>query len=211
EDVSRCAGLRHVKCGGEALPYALQQRFLSLLPGVALHNLYGPTETAINVSHWRCDGTAARALVPIGRPIANTQLYVLDGQREPLPVGVVGELYIGGVGVGRGYLNRPELTAERFVANPFSDDPEARLYRTGDLARWLPDGTLEYVGRIDTQVKIRGYRIELGEIEEVLAQAPGVREAVVVTRAERSEAAPRGGAEPSEAADGRDHDGSTGG
>jgi acyl-CoA synthetase (AMP-forming)/AMP-acid ligase II len=120
--------------------------------------------------------------VPIGRAIANTQLYVLDSYLKPVPIGVPGELYIGGAGVARGYLNRPELTAEKFIRNPFSDEPEARLYKTGDLARYLPDGNLEYLGRIDNQVKIRSFRIELGEIEAVLTQHPAVRESAVVVR-----------------------------
>ena len=118
----------------------------------------------------------------IGRPIANTQVYVLDAQLQPVPLGVAGELYVGGAGVARGYLNRPQMTAERFIQDPFSADPQARLYRTGDLARWLEDGTLDYLGRNDDQVKIRGVRIELGEIETCLGEHPDVREGVVLAR-----------------------------
>ena len=120
--------------------------------------------------------------IPIGRPIANTQIYILDIHGEPVPIGVAGELYIGGAGVARGYLNRPELTAERFLSDPFVAEPGARVYRTGDLGRWLPDGNIEFLGRNDFQVKIRGFRIELGEIEARLALYPGIREAVVIAR-----------------------------
>jgi acyl carrier protein len=120
--------------------------------------------------------------VPLGRPLPNTQIYLLDPHLQPVPVGVAGEIYIGGAGVARGYLNQPELTAERFITNPFSNNPEARLYKTGDLACYQPDGTIEFLGRIDNQVKIRGYRIELGEIEAVLSKHPAVRSTVVLAR-----------------------------
>ncbi|MCX4160101.1 MULTISPECIES: non-ribosomal peptide synthetase [Paraburkholderia] len=169
-------------CGGEALPGELAQR---LSPKVAaLWNVYGPTETTIwstaalvNSGH-----VDTHASAPIGRPIANTQIYVLDGAGQPVPVGVSGELYIGGAGVARGYFNRDDLTAERFLVDPFSDAPGARMYRTGDLARFLPDGNIEYLGRNDHQVKLRGFRIELGEIEARLSRYDGVREAVVIAR-----------------------------
>ncbi|MDC9591882.1 AMP-binding protein, partial [Xenorhabdus sp. XENO-10] len=121
-------------------------------------------------------------LPPIGRPVANNQIYIFDQYRQPVPLGVTGEIYIAGTGVARGYLNRPELTAERFLVDPFSPNPDARMYKTGDLGRWLPDGNIEYLGRNDFQVKLRGFRIEPGEIEAQLMQCPGVREGVVIAR-----------------------------
>nr|WP_269202318.1 non-ribosomal peptide synthetase [Ralstonia pseudosolanacearum] len=181
-EAGRCQGLRRMLCSGEALPHALQQRSLARFPHSELHNLYGPTEAAIDVTAWRCNAEIHPGIVPIGRPIANTQIYVLDAHRQPVPLGVTGEIYIGGVGVARGYLNRPELTAERFVVNPFHGEGRERMYRTGDLGRWLPDGSLEYQGRADAQVKLRGFRIELGEIEARLSQCAGVSEAVVAMR-----------------------------
>ncbi|HQC96190.1 MAG TPA: amino acid adenylation domain-containing protein, partial [Aquabacterium sp.] len=172
--------LRQVICSGEALPGALVRRFHAKLPQVRLHNLYGPTEAAVDVTAWACDAGQERALIPIGRPIANTQMYVLDERRRPVPIGVPGELYIGGVQVGRGYLNREDLTAERFVHDPFGAVQGARMYRTGDLGRWTSEGVIEYLGRNDFQVKIRGFRIELGEIESRLAEHPAIAQAVVV-------------------------------
>ncbi|MEO5816461.1 MAG: amino acid adenylation domain-containing protein [Gemmatimonadaceae bacterium] len=178
------ATLRDVMCSGEALPYDLQQRFFAIVCGdahkVGLHNLYGPTECAVDVSCWACIRDDERRTVPIGRPVANTQLYVLDESMQPVPIGVAGELYLGGVQVGAGYWGRPELTADRFVTDPFATSPDARLYKTGDLARWLADGVVEYLGRLDFQVKLRGFRIELGEIEAALSAHPDVREVVVV-------------------------------
>jgi acyl-coenzyme A synthetase/AMP-(fatty) acid ligase len=182
--LERCSSLKRVICSGEALPYSLQQRFLERLES-ELHNLYGPTEAAVDVTFWQCQlGDDPRRTVPIGRPVANTQLYILDRCGQPVPIGVAGELHIGGVQVARGYLNRPELTAEKFIPDPFSNDLEARLYKTGDLARYRPDGNIEYLGRLDFQVKVRGIRIELGEIEAVLNEHPAVREAVVLAREE---------------------------
>ncbi|MEA5505979.1 amino acid adenylation domain-containing protein [Halotia wernerae UHCC 0503] len=177
--VEKIKSLTRFICSGEALPFALQQRFFDILDA-ELHNLYGPTEAAIDVTFWKCQEESDKSIVPIGRPIANTQIYLLDSHLQPVPIGVSGELHIGGVGVARGYLNRPDLTDEKFIPNPFSNQPESRLYKTGDLARYLPDGNIEYLGRIDHQVKIRGFRIELGEIETVLCQHLAVREAVVV-------------------------------
>ncbi len=184
--LDRCAALRRVICSGEALPFDLQQRFFARLPaGVELHNLYGPTEAAVDVSAWACTNDGTRTSVPIGRPIANTRLYVLDARLRPVPIGVAGELYIAGVQVGRGYLGRPDLTAERYLPDPYAPaTPGARMYRTGDLARHLADGAIEYLGRVDHQIKLRGFRIELGEIEAALVQHPAVREAVVIARRE---------------------------
>ena len=153
------------------MPFALQERFAKQLPHIQLHNLYGPTEAAIDVTAWHCRSHLHPGIVPIGRPIANVSIYVLDEKGEPLPVGMPGEIHIGGVGVARGYLNRPELTQERFVPDPFAPE-RATMYRTGDLGRWLADGALEYLGRNDFQVKIRGFRIELGEIEAKLLGLP---------------------------------------
>ncbi|WP_434635109.1 amino acid adenylation domain-containing protein [Chromobacterium sp. CV08] len=177
-----CPSLRRILCSGEALPHALQEQCLRHFPHSELHNLYGPTEAAIDVTAWPCVSDPSRHFVPIGKPIANIRMYVLDSQLQPTPLGVAGEIHIGGVGVARGYLNRPELTAERFIADPFSADADARLYKTGDLGRWLPDGSIEYLGRNDFQVKLRGFRIELGEIEARLAACAGVREAAVLAR-----------------------------
>jgi arthrofactin-type cyclic lipopeptide synthetase C len=181
-DTQRCSQLRQVMCSGEALPGSLVRRFKRQLPGTALHNLYGPTEAAVDVTAWNCAGPLEQTPdnTPIGKPIANTRMYILDGQQQPVPQGVVGELYIGGVQVARGYLNRPELSAQRFLDDPFQAN--GRIYRTGDVARYLADGNIEYLGRNDDQVKIRGLRIELGEIQARLTQIEGVPEAVVLAR-----------------------------
>ncbi|MGW8391850.1 amino acid adenylation domain-containing protein [Pseudoduganella sp. HUAS MS19] len=180
EGIENETRLRYVICGGEAMPAATQAEALRRLAGVSLQNLYGPTETTIHVTQWTCrdDG---QALVPIGRPIAETTAYVLDESLGLVPRGVAGELYIGGDLLGRGYLGRAGLTAERFVADPFGARG-GRLYRTGDLVRWNAEGQIEYLGRIDHQVKIRGLRIELGEVEAALLAQPELREAVVVAR-----------------------------
>jgi amino acid adenylation domain-containing protein len=176
-----CSCLRLVICSGEALRFELQERFFARL-GAELYNLYGPTEAAIDVTCWACERASNRRTIPIGRPIANTEIYILDCHMQPVPIGVAGELHIGGDAVARGYLNRAELTAEKFIANAFSAEPKSRLYRTGDRARYLPDGNIEFLGRIDDQVKIRGYRIEPGEVESALNQHPAVKETVVVLR-----------------------------
>jgi amino acid adenylation domain-containing protein len=207
--LERCASLKRVICSGEALPFELQERFFTRI-GAELHNLYGPTEAAVDVTFWSCKGASEPPFVPIGRPIANTQMYILNARLQPVPIGVAGELYIGGVQPARSYHNRPDLTAERFLPNPFTTtDPSTslraddrrlttdngielgggpwsvvggRLYKTGDLARYREDGNIEYVGRIDHQVKIRGFRIELGEIEAALRRHPAVADAVVMVR-----------------------------
>ncbi len=179
--LERCTSLLRVICSGEALSSELQQRFFERFPArVQLHNLYGPTEAAIDVTYWECQRHSDQGSVPIGRPIANTQIYILNAALQPVPVGVPGELHIGGVGLARGYHNRPELTAEKFIRDPFSQDTTARLFKTGDLARYRADGVIEFLGRIDHQVKIRGFRIELGEIEAVLGQHPAIKDVVVV-------------------------------
>ncbi|WP_430540209.1 amino acid adenylation domain-containing protein, partial [Pseudomonas entomophila] len=177
EQVASCTSLRRIVCSGEALPVDAQDQVLARLPNAGLYNLYGPTEAAIDVTHWTCRDEG-RDAVPIGQPIANLQTYVLDAELQPVPAGVVGELYLGGEGLARGYHRRPALTAERFVTSPFGSGQ--RLYRTGDLASQRADGVIEYRGRIDHQVKIRGLRIELGEIEARLMEQDAVREAVVL-------------------------------
>src|SRR5262249_14618927 len=149
--------------GGEAVPPDLPGRVFERLP-IDFYNLYGPTEAAVEATWHKCQPGESRSSVPIGRPIANTRIYILDEFRRPAPIGVPGELWIGGAGVARGYLNKPDQTAERFLADPFCNEAGARIYRTGDRCRWRADGTLEYMGRLDQQVKVSGYRIELEEI-----------------------------------------------
>jgi amino acid adenylation domain-containing protein len=201
EEVENCNCLRHVTCGGEALPIELRESFFKRLDA-DLYNAYGPTEATIGVTLAKCQRESSRRTVPIGFPIANMQVYLLDSHLKPVPIGVPGELFIGGDGLARGYLNQPKLTATRFISNPFTlEDKEeetqgevnsslypsyshllsnSRLYKTGDLAYYLPDGSIEFLSRIDNQVKLRGVRIELGEIEAMLKQHPGVKETVVV-------------------------------
>ncbi|MEH1848660.1 MAG: amino acid adenylation domain-containing protein [Nostoc sp.] len=186
EGLENCQCLKRVICSGEALSVELQKRFFARLE-VDLHNLYGPTEAAIDVTYYKCSPkNSNQQTVPIGRPIANTQIYLLDQYLNPVPVGVTGELYIGGVGVGKGYLHNEQLTTEKFIPNLFEQQIGSHLYKTGDLARYLPDATLEFLGRIDHQVKLRGFRIELGEIEAVLSQHSAVREAVVLPHTEKA-------------------------
>jgi amino acid adenylation domain-containing protein len=183
EFVRASQSLRLVFCGGEALPADVARRCRERL-GAAVHNLYGPTETTVYSTAWPVPEGFAGTTVPIGRPIANTQVYVVDRHLTPQPVGVPGELLIAGDGVGKGYHRRPDLTAERFVPDPFRPGPLRLAYRTGDLARWRRDGVLEFVGRLDHQVKLRGHRIELGEVEAALATHPAVAQAVALVRNE---------------------------
>ncbi len=187
-EAAACRSLRMVVCSGEVLPPALYRRLAQVLPGVALHNLYGPTETAVHMTAWECTPEAARR-VSIGQPIPGSAVYVVDALGRLLPRGATGELYIGGTVVGRGYLHRPRLTAERYLPDPYAAEGErdARLYRSGDIGRWLPGGGLEYLGRNDFQVKLRGLRIELGEIEAGLRACEGVRDALVLARADGGE------------------------
>lgn len=179
-----CSTVRLIFCSGEPLRVVDKDRCLLKL-SAELHNLYGPTEAAIDVTYWDCRQPSS-STVPIGKPISNTQLYILDTDLQPVSLGVIGELYIGGAGVARGYLNQPKLTAERFIPNPFASESDkakgyTRLYKTGDLVRQLSDGNLQYIGRIDNQIKLRGYRIELEEIESVLSQFPAIKQTVVST------------------------------
>jgi amino acid adenylation domain-containing protein len=168
--------------GDTMLPEVVKLWQRTPVNSIRLLNAYGPTETTITATAFEIAPHATYQRVPIGRPLANTQIYILNSYLHPVPIGVQGELHIGGAGVARGYLNRPELTAEKFIPDPFSAVPGARMYKTGDLARYRPDGNIEFLGRADHQVKIRGFRIELGEIEAALGQHPAVREAVVVAR-----------------------------
>ena len=173
--------LRQVFASGEALTADLQSMFFAACDA-ELFNLYGPTEAAVDVTHWTCRRNDPRSFVPIGYPITNIQIHILDKKLKHVPIGIPGELHIGGIGLARGYLNRPELTAEKFVNDPYRHTPNARLYKTGDLARYLASGEMEYLGRIDDQVKIRGFRIELGEIESALVRASGGARVAVVAR-----------------------------
>ncbi|MEW6733472.1 MAG: amino acid adenylation domain-containing protein [Acidobacteriota bacterium] len=184
EDAVQLNGVKQLLIGGEALSVAHVRKGLELLPSTEIINGYGPTESTTFTCCYHINGLVTDHIrsIPIGRPIGNTQVYILDKRLLPVPVGIVGELYIGGDGLARGYLNSPELTAEKFIPNPFTNHPGARLYGTGDLAIYLPDTNIEFVGRSDQQVKVRGFRIELGEIESVIAQHPAVRESIVLMR-----------------------------
>jgi hybrid polyketide synthase/nonribosomal peptide synthetase FtdB len=184
-DFRTCPSLRHVVCSGEALTSDLVAA-VRAASSAELHNLYGPTETSIEATAWNCGEAGVADGVPIGRPIDNVQVYVLDSHRQLVPVGVPGELFVGGAGLARGYLHQPHLTAERFVPDPFSPAPHRRLYRTGDRVRWRANGTLEFLGRFDDQLKIRGYRVEPAEVEAVIATHSSVARCAVVARARSS-------------------------
>ena len=182
ENADKCVSLRKVICSGEELTVSLQNLFFNVFKNTELHNLYGPTEAAVDVTYWKCGRDSKLNIVPIGKPIANTKIFILDPYLNLLPPGIPGELHIGGVQVGKGYFNREELTAEKFIADHFSEDKSARLYKTGDLTRYMYDGNIEYLGRIDNQIKIRGFRIELGEIEFIMNQFRGISEAIVIVK-----------------------------
>ena len=184
-DQQKCPSIVRVLASGEAVSKDLEQRFVKAFPDVELWNLYGPTEAAIHVTYWLCGQGDASSSVPIGYPLTNTRLYVVDNNLKLQPPGVPGELLLAGVQIARGYVNRPDLTADRFIADPYVDDKPGRVYRTGDLVRLRDDGVVEYIGRNDFQVKLRGQRIELGEIEAVISQYPGVTQSVVLAREDR--------------------------
>jgi amino acid adenylation domain-containing protein len=181
EGITRCESVRSVFCGGELLSPELQERFFASMRA-CLHHQYGPTEATVDVLMWDCQPDNRRRAVPIGRPIANTQVYILDSEKQSVPVGVGGEIHIAGESLTRGYLGDSWQTAEKFIPNPFGYQPGARMYRSGDQARFRPDGSIEFLGRLDQQVKIRGFRIELGEISAVLGQHPSVRQVFVMAR-----------------------------
>ncbi|MGM0439762.1 MAG: amino acid adenylation domain-containing protein [Chlamydiota bacterium] len=178
-DVNKCASLKTVFSGGEALSGEIVQLFYQKLPHAELHNTYGPTEATVEASFWPCERSFDSGIAPIGRPMAGARLYILDGNLNPVPVGVPGELYIGGKGLARAYLNLPGMTAEKFVPDPFNSAPGARMYRSGDIVKYRSDGVIDFIGRGDNQVKVSGFRIELGEIEAALMRHPKIQEALV--------------------------------
>ncbi|MEO8664516.1 MAG: amino acid adenylation domain-containing protein, partial [Ignavibacteria bacterium] len=180
--IEKCTSLRLFVSSGEEVTIPVQNLFFSKFKNLELHDLYGPTETSVHVTYWKCDKDTKLTTVPIGKPVANTQAYILDSYEKPVPVGVPGELHIGGDQVARGYYKRDELTSERFIPDPFSKNDGAKLYKTGDLVRFLSDGNIQYFGRKDNQIKLRGFRIELGEIENVINKFTGVKISVVIAR-----------------------------
>ncbi len=181
DQLPACRSLKRIFAGGEALSLSLQQAVFRTFNG-ELHNLYGPTEASIYACHWQCRRNETQRSVPIGRPIQNAKVYILDEHMQPAAIGLTGEIYIGGPVLALGYLNRPTVNAEKFISDPWSQTPGAMLFRTGDLARYLDDGNIEIIGRSDRQVKVRGYRIELGEVEHILTGHPDVNHAVVIVR-----------------------------
>ena len=187
-DAQNCTSLRLVMCSGDALTFDVRDQFFATFPHLELHNMWGATEHAPESTYYQCGREPGKGIVPVGRPGANTQLYILDRMMQPVPVGVVGEAYLGGIQTALGYLARPELTAEKLLSNPFAS---GKLYKTGDLGRFRPDGVMEFVGRTDHQVKLRGFRVELGEIEAVLKKHPAVRDCVVIVHGEQNESAKR--------------------
>jgi len=182
---SRIPDLKLWITSGEAITPDLAQRFYEFFPNATLVNLYGSSEVAADVTWHQISRSQPLSRIPIGRPIANTQIYILDPELNPTPIGVPGEIHVGGHSLAKGYLNNPELTTQKFIPNPFVTDPQARLYKTGDRGRFLPDGTVEFLGRVDNQVKVRGIRIEPGEIESVLSLHPSVRAAVVTVSGDK--------------------------
>jgi amino acid adenylation domain-containing protein len=184
EDLESCRDLRLIIVGAEQVQFEDQEKFYERLPWATLENLYGPTEASIDVTYWKCLREREGRMVPIGRPISNVKIHILDKNLMPVPVGVSGELHIGGIGLMRGYHNRPELTAEKMIPDPYGE-PGDRLYKTGDLSRYREDGEIEFLGRMDTQIKIRGYRVELGEIEAAMSHHPAIREVVVISREDK--------------------------
>jgi amino acid adenylation domain-containing protein len=183
-EVRNCTSLRLVMCSGDALTFDLRDRFFATFPKLELHNMWGATEHAPESTYYKCGSESGKGIVPVGRPGGNTQLYILDRKMQPVPIGVIGEAYLGGIQTALGYLRRPELTAEKFLPNPFT---KGTLYKTGDLGRFRSDGVMEFVGRVDQQVKLRGFRLELEEIEAVLRKHPMVRDCVTVVRGDREE------------------------
>ena len=182
EGIERCTGLTRILCGGEALSVDLVRRVEDRLPAARLHNLYGPSESAVSVTTRVSTASGSAVTIPIGRPVPNVRVFIVDEAGEPVPIGVIGELWVSGAQLARGYVDRPALTADRFIPDALSGDAGGRLYRTGDLGRWRADGTIEFLGRNDGQMKVRGFRIEPGEIEARLRAHAAVREAVVVAR-----------------------------